>query len=536
MVTTDGYSFSFSRSDGRMRAAAINILLLFVFLAFPAQAQAEQISPDSANVLVRAAVASYEQGSIETSVRLFQEALAFIRSSGGDPQREGLILNNIASAYRDLGRVDSALVYSAQSLAVFRAVGDRSGEGIALNNTGSVHLMVGRADSALVYFAQARAVTREVGDRYGEARVLNNLGSVFQDLARADSALVYYRRALIVSRQLRDPRAESITLNNIGSVYRDLNRADSALIYYGAALSIARMIEDRRGEVTTLNNIASIHLVTGQTDSAQVYLERAFAEMSEGVPRRGEGEARMGTERSLPLFHFAGDRRGEGSLLVRRAAASAEGGPAGSRTAASLWSRAGNAHAQTGFPSRAAAAWDTASRAYERIGERDSALAYAGRALEVRDRTAAARVDSLLSASPLIRPTLGLPGEAQFVQAVRDLLADVRGRPTPEGEVPSTEAAHAVLDALNAGRETLIVVKTTYPAFVFGFRRYALRDSDDPETWATSTAATSFHASRQWYQFQYVDPRTGRIVQFFSDCTDSPCDVQIPLPASPVRH
>jgi hypothetical protein len=226
-------------------------------------------------------------------------------------------------------------------------------------------------------------------------------------------------------------------------------------------------------------------------------------------------------------------QRSEAQALEHQAIASAvAGGLGGLRRAARFWSQAAEKYASAGLLPRAAAAWDSSGRMYERLDARDSALAQMGRALAIRDTSITAQVDSLLNSSPLLQPTRSVADEERFVLHVRRLLAIIRGRPTPPDEVPNAEAAVGVLEEFNAGRETLIEVQTIYPTFPFSFRRWLYRRST-ADIWDSRAAATRFQAARQTYQFKYVDPRSGRETIITRPCADSPCVVQLPAPLSP---
>jgi hypothetical protein len=209
-----------------------------------------------------------------------------------------------------------------------------------------------------------------------------------------------------------------------------------------------------------------------------------------------------------------------------------ENTPLGSRRAAGLWKQAADLYARVGARRQAAAAWDSASSAYARVGVRDSALVYLGRALEVRDTTITTTIDSLLNASPLLQPSRSVADEALFVRQVRQLLSRVRGRPTSPDEVPSAEAAVAVLEELNSGRETWIEVHTPFPSFEFSVRRWLYRNSPSSAGWTVRTASTRFQAPRQTYQFRYRDPRTARDTVITRACADG-CAFDLPAPAPP---
>lgn len=451
------------------RRTATFVSLLFVLFVVPLRAHAQQSAPDSATILIQAALRAYEQGSpesLEQSIQLYQRALPFLRSAG-DRVSEGGALTNIAVAHNDLGRADSALAYYAHSARVLRSARDGRGEGAALAGIGGVHLNRGRPDSALIYLQRALSVQRAARDRRGEAGTLNEIGTVYRARGHVDSAHAYFARALHLWRELGHTRGEAVTLSNIGMTYQAQTRADSAEGYFAQALTLMRQNADRGGEGTTLEHLAGLW-------------------------------ARGGDEEGL-------------------------------RRAAHHWGQAGDAYLSMDLHSRAAAAWDSASRAYERIGARDSALAWMGQAAGVRDTSLAATVDSIMrSSAPLLSGRI-IDQQGKFVNRVRVLLTQLRGRRTSAEEIPDVEAALAALEELNAHRHTWIEVRTPpNRSFAFAYRRWTHRNRVSPVTWTTRTAAVRFPAPRQGYQFHYIDPDTKSAVTFCVVCADSPCVVELP--------
>ena len=61
-------------------------------------------------------------------------------------------------------------------LAIYRETGDRHGEGMALDNLGLALREVGRFEEAISAHQDAAAIFRETGDRYREGMALDNLG------------------------------------------------------------------------------------------------------------------------------------------------------------------------------------------------------------------------------------------------------------------------------------------------------------------------------------------------------------------------
>ena len=73
--------------------------------------------------------------------------------------------------------------------AIFRQIHDRQGEAIILKDLGTVYREMGRNDDAMKFHEQALAISREIKDRDGEGISLSNLGEIYRiqkDYQRCD--------------------------------------------------------------------------------------------------------------------------------------------------------------------------------------------------------------------------------------------------------------------------------------------------------------------------------------------------------------
>ena len=134
---------------------------------------------DSAVALGNRGMAEFESGTLEgleEAARLWRLGLE-LQQALGDLERQAVTLGSLGSAFRALGKPDSALLSYRQALEITLEVGDRKGEGVTLNNIGLVFEGLGQADSAFAYYRPSLLILREVGDRNGEAITLNNIGA-----------------------------------------------------------------------------------------------------------------------------------------------------------------------------------------------------------------------------------------------------------------------------------------------------------------------------------------------------------------------
>src|ERR1051325_4060260 len=81
-------------------------------------------------------------------------------------------LNNMGSAYLDLGEEEKALDQYKQALQIFREIGNKGGEAAALNNIGSVYSATGETQKSLDYHNQTLPLLKAVGNKASEVKFL----------------------------------------------------------------------------------------------------------------------------------------------------------------------------------------------------------------------------------------------------------------------------------------------------------------------------------------------------------------------------
>jgi tetratricopeptide (TPR) repeat protein len=214
------------------------------------------------------------------------------------PNAEGAALDNLGSAYKNLGEVHKAIEYSEQALAISREIGDRRGKGTTLSNLGLAYADLGEARKAIEYYEQHLEIAREIGDRRSEGNALGGIGSAYGDLGEAHKAIEYAEQALAISREIGDRRSEGISLGNLGIDYGNLGEAHKAIEYHEQHLEIAREIGDRRGEGNALGNLGTAYGNLAEASKAIEHYEQA-----------------------LPIYREMGDRRIEAMLLYNKAMA-----------------------------------------------------------------------------------------------------------------------------------------------------------------------------------------------------------------------
>ena len=135
----------------------------------------------------------YRLGQYEEALAHYFAALEL--EGVGDQQLHALLLDNVASAYEQLGDFERALRYHQQSLGVREATSDQRGVGTSLAGLGSVYLAKGEYAAARPRLERSLALKEAVGDEKGQAETCVLLGKLFTREGRLEQALPYLHRA-----------------------------------------------------------------------------------------------------------------------------------------------------------------------------------------------------------------------------------------------------------------------------------------------------------------------------------------------------
>jgi tetratricopeptide (TPR) repeat protein len=222
------------------------------------------------NRLNNLGLAYTDLGEFQIAMNCHEKALV-IWQEIGDWRGVGDTLGNLGTTYRNLGKVQMAIEYYQQALAIHQAIREvfrkgssewttaRRGEGQDLGNLGNAYSSLGRVQTAIKYYKQALAIHQEIGDQHNEGIWLGSLGTAYAELGEMQTAIEYYQRALAIAREIGDQRSESAWLGNLGAAYSELDEVQAAIEFHEKALTIAREIGDRRSEAIHSWNLGLLY-------------------------------------------------------------------------------------------------------------------------------------------------------------------------------------------------------------------------------------------------------------------------------------
>lgn len=174
------------------------------------------------------------------------------------------ILSNVYSEY---GKLDSALYYNEQALAMYTKLEKPIYQAITYNNGGILYEKQGLYARSIEEYFNALSIFEDKGFEGGSAAVLANLGTGYFKQQEYEKAINFCRRSIVLKRKLEDLFGLSSNYSRLGEIYLAMGEADSAVFYNQQAIELKAQIEDKRG-------IATIQLQLGR-----MYLEKkAFRE------------------------------------------------------------------------------------------------------------------------------------------------------------------------------------------------------------------------------------------------------------------
>jgi tetratricopeptide (TPR) repeat protein len=183
------------------------VLLSLFLLAAPATAAAQGADDDG----YAKAMELFRAGRFEASVPYFQRELDKAEARlGPDDPTIAVELNNLAEAYRSLGRLDQAETLYLRAVELDEKAGPSNAEGLAtsLNNLALVHRAQGRLEDAeRINLRSLNLLEDALGPSHPNvARSLNNLAAVYRSQGNPDQARPLLERAVAIAETTLGPK------------------------------------------------------------------------------------------------------------------------------------------------------------------------------------------------------------------------------------------------------------------------------------------------------------------------------------------
>lgn len=276
-------------------------------------------------------------GKLDQAIKYLEQSLAISREID-DCDREGLSLMGLGNVYNSLGEYKRAIEYFKQSLVIAHQIENLNEPASLLKagnlmGLGTAYDYLGEYKRAISFHQKSLAIAQQINDTNAESLSLNSLGNAHQSLGDFQQAIDYFQQSLRIAQENRDLNTQSICLNNLGNVYKHIGEYHRVIDYYQQSINISQEISNLHLEATSLGNLGDNYNYLGEYQQAIYYSQKSLNLKRQIGDRNGEagslgtlgdtyiylGEYQQAIDylhQSLNIQRQIGDRIGEAGSLT----------------------------------------------------------------------------------------------------------------------------------------------------------------------------------------------------------------------------
>lgn len=212
----------------------------------------------------------------------------------GDKEREGVLLQGIGAAHRELRQYDLAQDHLDAAAEIARAGNHRFPLARALSALGILAMDQGDNDTAVVRFAECAQIAEEDDDPYGAMLAVYNSGYANLLSDKLDEARVAFEKALAMSQKLQADEISTGCGGALAEIMRLTGDPEGALVRFREGVAHAVEANNLIGQVAGNDAIAKTLIQLGRPAEAKSAYQLAVKAAEElGDPRLPELQAAL---------------------------------------------------------------------------------------------------------------------------------------------------------------------------------------------------------------------------------------------------
>ncbi len=186
-----------------------------------------------------------------------KEAKNIIETETNDFNLRWTINNNIANAYLNMGKLDSALYFQQISLGIEIKMDGKNYKGASNKAIGDIQFRKGNFEDAKTNYLAALKLLEENQNTFYMALTQFALADTYRKFGRVDSALYYSKAGIAHYRSLGSyvPEMEE-AYTALALSFKDENRYDSAFYYLQLSKKLSDSVNSK--EIKTLTNFQNV--------------------------------------------------------------------------------------------------------------------------------------------------------------------------------------------------------------------------------------------------------------------------------------
>ena len=178
----------------------------------------------------------HRKGYLREGIYWLSRMLAL--KSGQFSSARAFALIQSGSITRSLGNFDQAVLFSKESLSIFKEIKDKRGIGLALMNLGIVSYLTGEFERASRLLKISLVMSQETMDEWHQAEARIRLGDLYMKQGRLDEAALLFKESLLQSIKIDHKLATAFSLGGLGDVHRSQGKFEQAVDLYKESLDI----------------------------------------------------------------------------------------------------------------------------------------------------------------------------------------------------------------------------------------------------------------------------------------------------------
>lgn len=215
-------------------------------------------------------------GNLQKGWEILQDVLIRWRKLGND-YRVSLMLNNLVTTARAMGKYDEQEQYAAELIAFSNKIGDYFGTAAASVNLAVLYGLREQYENAIELTQQGLERFTQMGEQRAIAVCFSNLGRYYGYLGETETGIDYIEHALTMHRQLGSESSEAKCLQYIAEHHLAETRLDTAWEYLQQALTLFERLNNRSGMANCLYYLGIIAQQRKQSPQALKFLHNAEA-------------------------------------------------------------------------------------------------------------------------------------------------------------------------------------------------------------------------------------------------------------------
>jgi CHAT domain-containing protein len=214
------------------------------------------------------AVIDFDRGYLVSARDSFQENLDSLPAHVAVSQR-AFWLDNLGSAYLELGQLDKALKSFSSALEMHRQAADEAHEVDSIQGIGDTYLAFGENELGMEYLEAALPLFRKHSFGPGLVSLLNSLGRQYLELGKHDEALAAHREA---EEAAVNPRNRAYTLLYLSDALAATGKPEKALELLNDAAQIAQNMDLRMLQAEVLQTQGeALHSAARYRDALEAF-------------------------------------------------------------------------------------------------------------------------------------------------------------------------------------------------------------------------------------------------------------------------